>query len=111
MKGLNRMFLPLSGLLFCLSVSLRAQTAVSAFSLPAIPDSLKNPSSRASYLVAHYWDNFGFADSLQYMNAPVEIEHRLVPSGSGRGGGAIFNPGHAASGRDKERSLFLLQCL
>ena len=78
MKGLNRMFLPLSGLLFCLSVSLRAQTALSAFSLPAIPDSLKNPSLRASYLVAHYWDNFGFADSLQYMNAPVEIEQALV---------------------------------
>lgn len=78
MKGLNRMFLPLSGLLFCLSVSLRAQTALSAFSLPAIPDSLKNPSLRASYLVAHYWDNFGFADSLQYMNAPVEIEQVLV---------------------------------
>ena len=57
--------------------------------LPVIPTELRTPAERASYLVAHYWDNFAFGDSLQYINHPENVEQivvnfidlfRLVPS-------------------------------
>lgn len=54
------------------------QAAAQDFSLPQIPDTLRTPSARASYLVAHYWDDFSFADSLQYMDRATELEQAVV---------------------------------
>ena len=78
MKGSDKLFLLLLGLFSCMAVSLRAQGVKRAFALPAVPDTLKGAAMRASYLVAHYWDDFVFSDSLQYLNAPEEIEQALV---------------------------------
>lgn len=54
-------------------------TALAAFSLfadevnmelplPAVPDSLRTPAARASYIVAHFWDDMDFADTLRSRN-------------------------------------------
>lgn len=78
MKGFDKIYVFLTVLLLGVSITLKAQTAGTAFSLPEVPDTLKTPSLRASYLVAHYWDNFIFMDSLQYLNAPESIEQAIV---------------------------------
>lgn len=36
---------------------------ISAFSLPSIPPTLRDPHSRADYLVQHYWDHTSWADT------------------------------------------------
>ena len=46
----------------------KAETSTSAndqqkFTLPEIPTTLPTPEERAKFLVAHYWDNFNFADT------------------------------------------------
>lgn len=61
-----------------ISSDLMAQSATNGFTLPAIPDTLQTVESRSSYLVAHYWDRFSFADSLQFMNQPEMVEQALV---------------------------------
>ncbi|MDR2468982.1 MAG: DUF5106 domain-containing protein [Tannerella sp.] len=33
------------------------------FTMPAIPQTLTDPPSRANYLVTHYWDHFNFTDT------------------------------------------------
>lgn len=33
------------------------------FRLPDVPDTLKDPESRAAYLTLHYWDHFDFTDT------------------------------------------------
>lgn len=33
------------------------------FPYPKIPESLKDPESRKTFLLAHYWDEFNFADT------------------------------------------------
>ena len=75
---------------FLLGFACLVQAAAQDFALPKIPDTLRTPDERASYLVAHYWDEFPFADSVQYMNRVADIEQavvnyidlfRLVPAG------------------------------
>lgn len=61
-----------------ISSDLMAQSATNGFTLPAIPDTLQTVESRSSYLVAHYWDRFSFADSLQFMNQPEMVVQALV---------------------------------
>ncbi|MBR2881615.1 MAG: DUF5106 domain-containing protein [Prevotella sp.] len=34
--------------------------AQTAFSLPAVPDTLRTAEKRAAYLLVHYWDNLDF---------------------------------------------------
>ena len=69
MNKLLPLLIGLVGHLF-ISSDLMAQSATNGFTLPAIPDTLQTVESRSSYLVAHYWDRFSFADSLQFMNQP-----------------------------------------
>ena len=77
---MNKLFPLLIGLVGHLFISsdLMAQSATNGFTLPAIPDTLQTVESRSSYLVAHYWDRFSFADSLQFMNQPEMVEQALV---------------------------------
>lgn len=77
---MNKLLPLLIGLVSHLFISsdLMAQSATNGFSLPAIPDTLQTVESRSSYLVAHYWDRFSFADSLQFMNQPEMVEQALV---------------------------------
>ena len=77
---MNKILLLLIGLVGHLFISsdLMAQSATNGFTLPAIPDTLQTVESRSSYLVAHYWDRFSFADSLQFMNQPEMVEQALV---------------------------------
>lgn len=77
MNKLLPLLIGLVGHLF-ISSDLMAQSATNGFTLPAIPDTLQTVESRSSYLVAHYWDRFSFADSLQFMNQPEMVEQALV---------------------------------
>lgn len=77
MNKLLPLLIGLVGHLF-ISPDLMAQSATNGFTLPAIPDTLQTVESRSSYLVAHYWDRFSFADSLQFMNQPEMVEQALV---------------------------------
>lgn len=77
MNKLLPLLIGLVGHLFIFS-DLMAQSATNGFTLPAIPDTLQTVESRSSYLVAHYWDRFSFADSLQFMNQPEMVEQALV---------------------------------
>lgn len=77
MNKLLPLLIGLVGHLF-ISSNLMAQSATNGFTLPAIPDTLQTVESRSSYLVAHYWDRFSFADSLQFMNQPEMVEQALV---------------------------------
>lgn len=40
-----------------------AQQHSGQFEYPTVPDSLHTPTERAEYVLAHYWDNFCFADT------------------------------------------------
>ena len=77
---MNKLLLLLIGLVshLFLPTDLMAQSGTNSFTLPAIPDTLQTVESRSSYLVAHYWDRFSFADSLQFMNQPEMVEQALV---------------------------------
>ena len=77
---MNKLLLLLIGLVghLVLPTDLMAQSGTNSFTLPAIPDTLQTVESRSSYLVAHYWDRFSFADSLQFMNQPEMVEQALV---------------------------------
>lgn len=77
MNKLLPLLIGLVGHLFITS-DLMAQSATNGFTLPAIPDTLQTVESRSSYLVAHYWDRFSFADSLQFMNQPEMVEQAVV---------------------------------
>lgn len=77
MNKLLPLLIGLVGHLF-ISSNLMAQSATNGFTLPAIPDTLQTVESRSSYLVAHYWDRFSFADSLQFMNQPEMVEQAVV---------------------------------
>lgn len=77
MNKLLPLLIGLVGHLF-ISSDLMAQSATNGFTLPAIPDTLQTVELRSSYLVAHYWDRFSFADSLQFMNQPEMVEQALV---------------------------------
>ena len=77
MNKLLPLLIGLVGHLF-ISSDLMAQSATNGITLPAIPDTLQTVESRSSYLVAHYWDRFSFADSLQFMNQPEMVEQDLV---------------------------------
>ena len=74
---MNKLLLLLIGLVF-FPTDLMAQSGTNSFTLPIIPDTLQTVESRSSYLVAHYWDRFSFADSLQFMNQPEVVEQALV---------------------------------
>ena len=41
------------------------------FPYPKIPESLKDPESRKTFLLAHYWDEFNFADTALVNNSNV----------------------------------------
>ena len=77
---MNKLLLLLIGLVGHLffPTNLMAQSETNSFTLPVIPDTLQTVESRSSYLVAHYWDRFSFADSLQFMNQPEVVEQALV---------------------------------
>lgn len=77
---MNKLLPLLIGLVSHLFISsdLMAQSATNGFTLPAIPDTLQTVELRSSYLVAHYWDRFSFADSLQFMNQPEMVEQAVV---------------------------------
>lgn len=45
--------------------------------LPAVPDSLRTASARASYLLAHFWDTMDFRDTLRGRDG-VLVEQTLV---------------------------------
>ena len=77
MNKLLPLLIGLVGHLF-ISSDLMAQSATNGITLPAIPDTLQTVESRSSYLVAHYWDRFSFADSLQFMNQPEMVEQAVV---------------------------------
>ncbi|WP_251966893.1 DUF5106 domain-containing protein [Parabacteroides sp. AD58] len=77
MNKLLPLLIGIVGHLF-ISSDLMAQSATNGFTLPAIPDTLQTVESRSSYLVAHYWDRFSFADSLQFMNQPEMVEQAVV---------------------------------
>ena len=77
MNKLLPLLIGLVGHLF-ISSDLMAQSATNGITLPDIPDTLQTVESRSSYLVAHYWDRFSFADSLQFMNQPEMVEQALV---------------------------------
>lgn len=77
MNKLLPLLIGLVGHLF-ISSDLMAQSATNGFTLPAIPDTLQTVESRSSYLLAHYWDRFSFADSLQFMNQPEMVEQAVV---------------------------------
>lgn len=47
------------------------------FSIPAIPDSIRQPEQRAGYLVTHYWDKFNFADTA-YIHLPEVTEQAFA---------------------------------
>lgn len=40
-----------------------AASSASELPLPAVPDSLRTPAKRASYILAHFWDKMDFADT------------------------------------------------
>ena len=77
---MNKLLLLLIGLVghLFLPTDLMAQSGTNSFTLPVIPDTLQTVESRSSYLVAHYWDRFSFADSLQFMNQPEMVEQAVV---------------------------------
>ena len=77
MNKLLLLLIGLAGHLF-FPTDLMAQSGTNGFTLPVIPDTLQTVESRSSYLVAHYWDRFSFADSLQFMNQPEVVEQALV---------------------------------
>ncbi|MCC8186353.1 MAG: DUF5106 domain-containing protein [Bacteroides sp.] len=52
-------------------------TAVSAFTLPEIPEMLDSPEMRADFLAFHYWDNFDFND-IRYTQHPEISEQAFV---------------------------------
>lgn len=41
------------------------------FTLPQVPAMLQSPQERATYVVAHYWDNFDFSDTTLIKNADI----------------------------------------
>ncbi len=53
-------------LLCCLCASIQsfAQTNQETFPYPSVPATLKTNEARADYVMAHYWDNFNFPDTL-----------------------------------------------
>lgn len=77
MNKLLLLLIGLAGHLF-FPTDLMAQSGTNSFTLPVIPDTLQTVELRSSYLVAHYWDRFSFADSLQFMNQPEVVEQALV---------------------------------
>lgn len=46
-----------------------ATAAVDELQLPAVPPTLVTPADRAAYIVAHFWDNMDFADTLRSHDA------------------------------------------
>ena len=55
----------------------RAMAGEEGFRLPEIPDSLTNPTDRATYLGIHYWDHFDFADT-SLISRPEITEQAFV---------------------------------
>lgn len=49
-------------------LSMNANDVNMELPLPVVPDSLRTPAKRASYIVAHFWDNMDFADTIRSHN-------------------------------------------
>ncbi len=73
----SKLFISVFFYFICVA-TLFAQNKKKSFSLPEIPSAIQSADARASYLAVHYWDNFSFADSLQFMNQPEDIEQAVV---------------------------------
>lgn len=78
------------GTLYCVGVVLipactpaptKRQATIEAtapvFTLPRIPATITEPSERAKWLAAHYWDNFNFTDTT-WINSPDVMEQAFV---------------------------------
>ena len=56
-------------ILICLSVSAAASpsdsTAVETLPLPELPATLREPTARANYIIAHFWDAMDFRDTVR----------------------------------------------
>ena len=61
-------------ILSCLLLAIAASGQ--SIQLPAIPDSLRTPESRAAFLVEHYWDLYPFGQSTK--RAELAVEQSLV---------------------------------
>ena len=53
----------LIGFVLAIACAITAQAQEAAFPYPAVPDSLDNPQERAAYVLAHYWEQYQFADT------------------------------------------------
>lgn len=72
----------LTGIFFIVSCAHGASSAnedsnPATIELPAIPESLREPSQRADYLIEHYWDNLDFRDTVKSHNEAL-IEQSFV---------------------------------
>jgi hypothetical protein len=69
------------GMMACHSSAQRVETGTGAqkrvFTMPAIPQTVTDPSARANYLVTRYWDNFDFSDTA-YIHLPEVTEQAIV---------------------------------
>ncbi len=57
--------------------SVDVESGVEQLELPIVPDSLKLPSDRASFLLRHFWDNMDFADQ-RYSRNEAFMEQNFV---------------------------------
>ena len=77
MNQYSKLFISVLFSFICVT-TLFAQDKKKNFTLPEIPSTIQTVNERASFLATHYWDNFSFTDSLQFMNQPDEIEQAVV---------------------------------
>lgn len=54
-----------------------AQAMAKSFELPVVPDTLREPSQRAAYVIEHYWDSLDFAADSSAVDEPF-VEQAFV---------------------------------
>lgn len=83
MKKIQLIFMPFFILSACnpfgkeVSLPVEQDSAATIFSMPAIPNGLKNVSDQEAYLATHYWDNFDFGLRIDSSNKE-EIDQRFA---------------------------------
>lgn len=103
----------LSAVLSLCSLAAWAQK-VEQFPYPSVPDTLREPDARASWLVRHYWDDFNFADTAFFARSEsaeqgfvnfVDLLPRVSPAVAACG--LVQLVGHMYSGADAVRERFM----
>ena len=53
--------------LLCLFLAFSVLGMSQTFTLPEIPDNLKDDNEKKEYVAAHYWDNYDFNDPIVFV--------------------------------------------